>query len=68
MLNGTITAKLAAIEANCYPQQIYDAIRRGQIKARRIMGRVEIDRASFEVWRARLEKHRQLRQEMAGTG
>jgi Helix-turn-helix domain len=55
-----IRPKDAALEAGTHSQQIYDAIRKGRLHVRRCVGRVLIERVSFERWKTALETRRRL--------
>ena len=60
-----LSTKQAAIEAGVHGAQIFDAIRRGTLHARRSKGRTLIVRGSFDSWKKRLDVRRALREEEA---
>jgi hypothetical protein len=63
-----IRPKDAAIEAATHSQQIYDAIRNRRLRVQRRRGRLFIERASFERWKAALETRRRLYAEERNIG
>jgi hypothetical protein len=55
-----IRPKQAAMAAATHSQQVYDAIRNRRLRAQRRAGKIFIERASFERWKAALETRRRL--------
>jgi hypothetical protein len=58
-----ISAKEAAVQAGVHSAQVYDAIDRGLLRAKRSDGRVFILKASFTEWVNRLVIKRKMRSE-----
>jgi hypothetical protein len=58
-----IEPKKAAIEADVFTQQVYDAIANNLLQIERIGRRVFIRRKSFDRWNANLRLRRRMRNE-----
>ena len=63
MSQEVLSVKAAAQEADAHAAQVFMAIRRGVLRARKEAGRTLILRDSFSQWKRRLETKRAIRRE-----